>query len=447
MALRLLPYTWSVSYTHIMKKVVPKHPRTVEFVAHGLYAVNSFKELEAKISALESEGKRGAAWEVWAEGFFATQRQIDSHHYWPQGTEPPLLRKSLRLPRNDKGIDSVYLNQTQQYDACQCKFYIGRPTLGFGDLSTFLATALRSACQNKVVFTNCEDVVAEVRAHGVVLIRGSYLDQLTPNQLQEINDWLNQRPVIPVKGNPREDQKEAIQKINAALDSVERAQAIAACGTGKTLVAFWVAESRAPKTTLVLVPSLALLGQIRAVWFEQRKTSDFKFIDKCVCSDPRVKKVKRDDDIPATDCDFPVSTSADDVRQFLDLPTTQPKVLFCTYQSAQVLMDAGHDWDLAIFDEAHKTAVKNGGLFSTALDDTKIRIKKRIFFTATTRHYRLRQEDDEEREVWSMDNEDQYGKVVYDLTFPEAIKRDLICDYQALVTTFTTSTLYHLFTK
>ena len=67
-----------------MEKLVPKHPRTAQFVAEGLYAVNSFKELEAKISALESEGKRGAAWEVWAEGFFVTQQQIDSHHYWPQ---------------------------------------------------------------------------------------------------------------------------------------------------------------------------------------------------------------------------------------------------------------------------------------------------------------------------------------------------------------------------
>ena len=38
-----------------MKKLVPKHPRTDEFVAQGLYSVSSFKELEAKISALGSK--------------------------------------------------------------------------------------------------------------------------------------------------------------------------------------------------------------------------------------------------------------------------------------------------------------------------------------------------------------------------------------------------------
>jgi hypothetical protein len=59
-----------------MKKLVPKHPRTAEFVAQGLYAVNSFKDLEAKISALETKDDRGAAFEVFAEAFLITQAGI-----------------------------------------------------------------------------------------------------------------------------------------------------------------------------------------------------------------------------------------------------------------------------------------------------------------------------------------------------------------------------------
>jgi predicted helicase len=125
----------------IMKKLVPKHSRTDEFVAQGLYAVNSFKELEAKISALESKDERGAAFEVFAEAFLVTQESIDPNHYWPQGKIPLLVQENLRLPRNDFGIDSVYLNQTQQYDACQCKFRTGQPTLGWEELATFVALA------------------------------------------------------------------------------------------------------------------------------------------------------------------------------------------------------------------------------------------------------------------------------------------------------------------
>jgi hypothetical protein len=58
---------------HTFEKTRSQHPRTAEFVAQGLYAVNSFKEPEAKISALESKDERGAAFEVFAEAFLVTQ--------------------------------------------------------------------------------------------------------------------------------------------------------------------------------------------------------------------------------------------------------------------------------------------------------------------------------------------------------------------------------------
>ena len=125
----------------IMKKLVPKHPRTAEFVARDLYNVSSFKELESKITALESKDERGAAFEVFAEAFFVTQQGIDPNYYWPQGKVPFLLQEELGLPRKDFGIDSVYLNDVQQYDACQCKFRDGRPTLTWDDLATFSALA------------------------------------------------------------------------------------------------------------------------------------------------------------------------------------------------------------------------------------------------------------------------------------------------------------------
>jgi hypothetical protein len=64
--------------------------------------------------------------EVFAEAFLVTQESIDSDHYWPQGKIPLVVQENLGLPRNDFGIDSGHLNQTQQYDACQCKF---RPSI------------------------------------------------------------------------------------------------------------------------------------------------------------------------------------------------------------------------------------------------------------------------------------------------------------------------------
>ena len=47
-------------------------------------------------------------------------------------------------------------------------------------------------------------------------------------------------------------------------------------------------------------------------------------------------------------------------------------------------------FDIAIFDEAHKTTGPQGGLFARSLSDENIRIWKRLFFTATPRHYDIR---------------------------------------------------------
>jgi predicted helicase len=395
----------------VMKKLVPKHPRTDEFVAQGLYAVNSFKELEAKISALETKDERGAAFEVFAEAFFVSQEHVDPAHYRPQGKIPLSLQEHLGLPRNDFGVDSVYLNPAGGYNACQCKFRSGRPTLTYEELAHLLASAKDEKFQNKVVFTNCEEVVPVLRDR-VVLFRGSRLDQLTPDNLQVINDWLSQRPPTPVKKQPRPDQAEALTKINEELQTADRAQSIQFCGTGKSLVSLWLMESRSPATTLVLVPTLALLAQIRSDWIQDRKS---KFGYMCVCSDPYVDE---GDTFSRADCDFEVSTSSDKVRQFLDCPSEFPKVVFCTYQSTHVIAGAGrHVWDLGIFDEAHKTAGRQGRSFSAALSDDNVPIRKRVFFTATPRHCNpLRKDAEGDAAVlYSMDDQAQYGKVAYSL--------------------------------
>jgi superfamily II DNA or RNA helicase len=180
-----------------------------------------------------------------------------------------------------------------------------------------------------------------------------------------------------------------------------------------------------------------LLSQIRNDWIIDRKKD---FLHLCVCSDPRVED-NEGDSFSVADCDFPVSTSADEVRRFLDFPATLPKVVFCTYQSTHVIVNAGRDvWDLGIFDEAHKTAGRQGRSFSAALDDGNVPIRKRVFFTATPRHCNLLQKDDQsEAEVlYSMDDEAQYGKVAYELSCRKAVELGIICDYKVLVTFLST---------
>jgi len=118
------------------------------------------------------------------------------------------------------------------------------------------------------------------------------------------------------------------------------------------------------------------------------------------------------------------------------------KLVFSTYQSAHVVaagMKKEDAFDLAIFDEAHKTAAREGVLFSFALSDKNLPINTRLFLTATPRHYDVRQRDEEgdARLVYSMDVPEIYGPVAHKLTFAEAARRRVICDYKVIISVVT----------
>jgi hypothetical protein len=62
--------------------------------------------------------------------------------------------------------------------------------------------------------------------------------------------------------------------------------------------------------------------------------------------------------------------------------------------------------------------IVKGGMFSSALDDEKLRINKRLFLTATQRHIDIRKRDkDGDVQVQSMDDESLYGPRAHTLSF------------------------------
>ena len=211
-----------------------------------------------------------------------------------------------------------------------------------------------------------------------------------------------------------------------------------ACGTGKTLVALWAAEAQDPKTVLVLVPSLALLSQTLPDWCKQTSWGKrFRYL--CVCSDASVDRPAKDADeyaLNQTDLEFTVTTDAKEVKKFLGLNKDGVNVIFSTYQSAEVVAEGlkGQTVDLGIFDEAHKTTGDKEGLFAFGLSDKNIRIKKRLFLTATPRHYKLNQRDkDGDFQVVSMNDETVYGKVSYRLPFSAAVAAGIIVPYKVII--------------
>jgi len=423
-----------------------KHPAAVRFLNNGLFDdLTSFMDIEACISALPTTKEIGDAFEVFAEAYLATQKIAQAQEVWPFDAIPLDQRKTLYLDTGrDMGVDGIYQTGDGELRAYQVKFRSRRPSLTWEELSTFMG--LTDQVSQRVLFTNCEALPDLMRDRsGFVAIRGSDLDRLAPEDFAAMRQWLSSGQVTLPRKQPRPHQQEALDAIASTFDHNDRATVVMACGTGKSLVALWAAEQRECRTLLVLVPSLALLRQLLHEWLRETRWDNLAYL--CVCSDPTVAKGVDDFFVHQADLDFPVSTDSAAVQRFLAQPFGGIKVVFSTYQSAHVVaegMPTGADgekaaFDLGIFDEAHKTASRIGTQFSFALDDANLPIGKRLFFTATPRHYDIRKKDQEgdAELVYSMDKPEIYGPVAHTLSFAEAARREIICDYKVVISVVT----------
>lgn len=229
---------------------------------------------------------------------------------------------------------------------------------------------------------------------------------------------------------PKQHQDDAVKAVVSELVLADRTSVIMPCGTGKTMVGQLIAEALQCAQVVLLFPSIALIRQTLVFWQECGMLSNTDCL--CVCSD---KTVANRDEVVVTEEDIGmhITTSATEVLSFFQKKQGR-KVVFCTYHSTPILgagMPQGMQFDLGIFDEAHRTASSNDSAFSFALDDQNLPIRKRVFMTATPRH----QVDGES--AYSMDDESIYGKRSYVLPFRKAIEDDLICDYKVLISTVT----------
>jgi superfamily II DNA or RNA helicase len=264
-----------------------------------------------------------------------------------------------------------------------------------------------------------------------------HVSRSVPDALSRIEAWLKAKPIPIVKAKPDPSyQVRALAHIKKSLAEHDKATAVMACGTGKTLIALWAAEQQAPKTVLVLVPSLTLLQQTLREWSEQTSWgSSFSYL--CVCSDPTVGLKNDDLNIDKAEVGFRIDTDPAIVRQFLERETTDVKVIFSTYHSSPVVGDGARGlppFDIGIFDEAHKTIGLAGSAFGYALSDQNIHIRKRLFLTATPRHIDIRHRDEEgEFRIYSMDDETVYGPRAHTLSFGVAAQKGIICRYKVVI--------------
>jgi superfamily II DNA or RNA helicase len=341
----------------------------------------------------------------------------------------------------DAGIDLVAEDRAGKLWAIQAKAYDPAYRVTKRDVNKFLAESGREAFSYRMLIatTNLIDRIGE----RTIQDQEKRVSFFRLNDLQAANvDWpaspVALRPIRPRKlARPHDYQREAINNVAKGFESADRGQLIMACGTGKTLTALFIREKLAAERTLVLVPSLSLLKQTLNVW---RANSTTEFISLPVCSDDTVA---RDDDVAlehTSDLGVPVTTDPSEIAAFLRR-RSGPQVVFATYQSSPQIAKActlGRmpGFDLVVADEAHRCAGPVSSDFATVLDPAKIKAKRRLFMTATPRYFTgrvLRAAHDADYEIASMDDEAKFGTVFHKLSFGEAIRRDLLTDYQVAI--------------
>ncbi len=230
----------------------------------------------------------------------------------------------------------------------------------------------------------------------------------------------------------RPHQVRALANLTAAYERTGRAQIHWACGTGKTLVGRWLAEDLRAETTLVLVPSLALVAQTLAEW---QTGSAWPFTAIVVCSDRTTGDAWRVDPGWWAQHGVQVTTDAAPVTSFLTGRSARPRVVFSTYHSAPVVAAAARRsrtvFDLMVCDEAHRLAGEPDDRFRVALDDGHLRARRRLFTTATPVY--AQQDRHCAGPTLSMSDMAMFGPVADRLDFAQAIADGLLVDYQVLV--------------
>jgi len=383
----------------------------------------------------------GNIFEYFAKYYFLTA-PIQTELYknvWLYNEIPLNISKKLKLPPVDHGIDILLQGINGDFHAVQCKFKNDElKKLSWSGDKIANVFALATLCQKVIVFTNTADVtsVAKSFENKYSQITNAELLNIEPDIFQNILLLAQgEQPKELVRFRPREHQKVAISKVSEHLKINERAQLILPCGAGKTLTALWIKEELKVNTALVLLPSLALLKQIKNDW-ARHKNDSYNYM--CVCSEKDIDKEPSDSlTVHTYEIGGPVSTDPVVVNDFI--VKSGKKVIFSTYQSLKVIKDACNSlkdfsFDITICDEAHRTAgSKNKNVFTLVHSNSHIPSNKRLYMTATPKvvSTKLKTRLGEDYELLcDMSKPDVFGEEAYRMSFGEAIDKGILVDYK-----------------
>jgi superfamily II DNA or RNA helicase/transposase len=363
---------------------------------------------------------------------------------WLLRDVPAEVRAALDL-RGDIGIDLVCKTREGKYWAVQAKYRTDpQQALSWKkDLSTFAGLVAGRPFEQALVATTTIDVGDRAKQGlkgNFTSLKADVWTKLDVEFFREMAAALAGRKVIRPPRLPKGKyayQGVAREDVVRAFANQDRAKLLMACGTGKTLTAFFIAEAVGAKKILVAVPNLGLARQILREWMQEYSARGIRPRAMVVCSD---SKVADDEDLETEvdDSGIHVTTDVEEAKTFFRKDGEY--FVVTTYHSgettAQAAREAGVVFDLGLFDEAHKTVGEVGRTWSHLLFEKNIRISKRLFMTATERVFRNTADD---VELVDMDDVEHYGQTAHSLTFLQALEKKLLCDYRVITLETTTT--------
>jgi superfamily II DNA or RNA helicase len=403
-----------------------------------IHQSQSWEQFRSAVTALATTKAKGDAFEGLCAAFLRTDPRYvaELKSVWLRHEVPAAIAKRLNLPSSDEGIDGIAETHGGEFWSLQCKF-----------LSNHKSTLTKNALDGfaHLSFTHCKGITkalvlhtssAPIRKHKLLgvseigLREFEGLDEAAWAAIRGAASSTRPRAVTHKPRKPRPHQEAAVAAVTAHLQTHDRGRVLMACGSGKSLVGFWVQAAMGAKQVVVAVPSLSLLNQTLKEWATEWAARGETVRYTAVCGDESAADIG--DSFVEHAYELGIDTYTDEARiaERLKALRGEHHVVFTTYQSSHRLAAAArrakHTFDLGILDEAHKTVGERGGRFTTLLHP-KVAIRKRIAMTATERVLK-----GSEDRVLSMDDPKVYGEVAFSYTFKQAIADGVICDYKVI---------------
>lgn len=382
------------------------------------YSFDNFDEIYAHTRELTSDSK-GKFFEELVYNLIMKDPHFnyncETDHIWMYNQIPRAIITKLNLPNNDKGIDIV-ARINNKYISIQCKFVQNvNNTPCWKSLSTFfgLTYGVANGFDAGYLITNSYKIngIAKMSSR-VSFIYGDYFNILPTNFFRHITGDDN---IVNYEiKRPYAHQIDCIAASRKHYKKNNKANLEMACGTGKTLTSYWIDKKMNNLMTIIFVPSLDLLSQFYHDWFAQSCADGIKINYILVGSDIEIKN--RADPVNG----FILTTDPVEIKISL---VCGKNVIICTYQSLQKVSRI--KFDFGIYDEAHRLCSLSKSTdrsFANTLADDYIVIKKKLFMTATPKivdGFEL-----------SMDNEEIYGKKIYECNYANAIDKNILVNYK-----------------